>query len=315
MIDLSTGAQPGGVRMRYADAPRGVRDWVERELGSAVRAVVDCSGGFSPGPAARVTCASGRRAFVKAVGAELNADTPGMLRREVDALAAVPTHPSIPRVYATYDDGDWVALLLEDVPGAPPRRPWTLEGIQRVADTIVSLQEVLDPCPWADAPLAGEQARPFFDRWRLLVADPPLDLDPWWRVHLDELGGLASEAADVVDGVQLVHWDVRSDNVLLDGRRTVLVDWGQARRGAAWMDPLLVTIDAVLSGADLDPDTVRSRLPLVRDAEHHDVARVVCAAAMAWRHTSRSTDVGLPSLRPWQRRWADSLTGWLRELV
>ncbi|XGX77355.1 hypothetical protein LQK93_00124 [Terrabacter sp. BE26] len=35
-------------------------------------------------------------------------------------LAALPTHPCLPRLLDVYDDGDLVALLVEDLPGAPP---------------------------------------------------------------------------------------------------------------------------------------------------------------------------------------------------
>ena len=315
MSTAAHGEQPGGRRLPYADAPSPVRAWVERELGSPVAISVDCSGGFSPGPAARLMSHGGRRAFVKAVGPELNAVTPRLLRSEIAALAAIPPHPSVPRVHASYDDGDWVALMLEDIPGSLPGRPWTVSALEQVADTIATLQDVLDPCPWSDAPTASRRAAPMFDRWRDLVDDPPADLDPWWSAHLGELADLASTALDVIDGDQLAHWDLRSDNLLLTDDHVVLVDWGQARRGAAWMDPLLLVVDAVISGADVDPDRLRVRLPLLRDADSGDVARVVCAIAMAWRHTSRSPTIGLDSLRPWQRRWADSLTRWLRELL
>ena len=39
---------------------------------------------MSPGCATRLVCADGTRAFVKAVGAELNPNTPELFRREID---------------------------------------------------------------------------------------------------------------------------------------------------------------------------------------------------------------------------------------
>ena len=68
-----------GVRIGYAAVPAAVRAWVDETLGSPVVATAEQVGGMSPGCATRVTCADGTRAFVKAVGAELNPDTPAPL--------------------------------------------------------------------------------------------------------------------------------------------------------------------------------------------------------------------------------------------
>ncbi len=75
---------------------------------------------MSPGCATRVTCADGTRAFVKAVGGELNPDTPGLFRREVAVLGHLGEHELWARLLASYDDGAWVALLIEDVEGRHP---------------------------------------------------------------------------------------------------------------------------------------------------------------------------------------------------
>jgi hypothetical protein len=96
-----------GPRMAYDDAPAAVRAWVERELGSQIVASSTQYGGFSPGVAARLVTASGRRAFVKAVGPELNPDTPGLFRQESVAMQALdPLRlTQAPRLYGGYDDG------------------------------------------------------------------------------------------------------------------------------------------------------------------------------------------------------------------
>ncbi|QIG42708.1 hypothetical protein G5V58_07850 [Nocardioides anomalus] len=70
-------------------APRAVG----AELGAPVVSVAEQAGGTSPGCATRVVTAEGRRAFVKAVGADLNPHTPTLFRREVDALRLIGTHP------------------------------------------------------------------------------------------------------------------------------------------------------------------------------------------------------------------------------
>ena len=66
--------------------PEHVRDWVADELGSPVVEAADQVGGMSPGCATRLVCEDGTRAFVKAVGLELNPRTPVLFRREITAL-------------------------------------------------------------------------------------------------------------------------------------------------------------------------------------------------------------------------------------
>ena len=72
-----------GVRAPWTAMPESVRAWVADELGSPVAQAHDQVGGMSPGCATRLVCEDGTRAFVKAVGAELNPVTPILFRREV----------------------------------------------------------------------------------------------------------------------------------------------------------------------------------------------------------------------------------------
>ena len=100
--------------------PDHVRDWVADELGSPVVAAADQVGGMSPGCATRLVCEDGTRAFVKAVGTELNPRTPELFRREITALTLIGSHELWADLQASYDDGDWVAILLEDIEGTHP---------------------------------------------------------------------------------------------------------------------------------------------------------------------------------------------------
>src|SRR3954466_6975004 len=119
-----TGPVAEGVRLPYDGLSAGVRGWVDDRLGSRVVSAETQVGGFSPGVAARLICADGTRAFVKAVSAEANPRSPDMHRREARITAALPAAAPAPRLLASYDDDTWVALLLEDVGGAHPQLPW-----------------------------------------------------------------------------------------------------------------------------------------------------------------------------------------------
>ncbi|MFE6649661.1 hypothetical protein ACFVJS_24055 [Nocardioides sp. NPDC057772] len=109
-----------GRRISFSDVPPHVTGWIESTLDSRVISYADQVGGMSPGCAARLVCADGRRAFVKAVGLDLNPHTPTLFRREITVLELIGEHPLWARLEASYDDGDWVALILEDVEGSHP---------------------------------------------------------------------------------------------------------------------------------------------------------------------------------------------------
>ena len=135
-----------GVRLPYDAVPATVRTWAEQTLGSPVAAVAEQVGGMSPGCATRLTCADGTRAFVKAVGASLNPDTPGLFRREIGVLTHIGAHPLWARMLASYDDGDWVALLIEDVEGRHPdfsddaELAAVLDGTERLSEVLQGLE-------------------------------------------------------------------------------------------------------------------------------------------------------------------------------
>lgn len=145
-----------GVRTPYEAIPAAVRAWADRELGSSVVSAKTQQGGFSPGTAARLVTASGRRAFVKAVGPELNPDTPTLFRNEITAMRAVSL-PQAPILYSTYDDGAWVGLLLEDIDGALPVHPWRQDDADRVV--FVDWAFASRATPWADTVFVQAEMR------------------------------------------------------------------------------------------------------------------------------------------------------------
>lgn len=235
-----------GVRLPYDAVPARVRAWVEATLGSPVVATAEQVGGMSPGCATRLTCADGTRAFVKAVGAELNPDTPGLFRREVGVLTHLGTHDLWASLLAAYDDGAWVALLVEDVEGRHP--DFTDPGeLRAVLDGTELLGEVLqergDPPSVALVEVAETLTRWADSLDSLPDAAPEVPVPAWLRAdRRDWAEVLRREAARPVTHV--LHWDIRVDNLL---RRptgeVVFVDWGVTARGPAWVDPLLARME------------------------------------------------------------------------
>ena len=305
--------------MPYDDLPAPVRGWVDERLGSPVVEAVTQPGGFSPGAAARLLCADGTRAFVKAVSDEINNDSPRMHRREVvNAGALLPAAPA-PRLLASYDDGTWVALLLQDVDGRHPELPWREDELRRVVAAIDELFTDLTPCPVPEASPVGDDWREEFTNWRdAVAAGPPAGIDPWCARHLDRLAGLESGWADAASGDTLLHLDLRADNMLVSADRVWIVDWPWAARGAPAFDLVGFAPSVAMQGGP-DPEELLSRHAAARAADPEAIAAVIAAVAGYFTNQSLQPPApGIPGVRQFQaaqgavaRRWLADRTGWL----
>jgi hypothetical protein len=247
-----------GVRAPYSSMPRVVRDWVDEALGSPVVEAADQVGGMSPGCATRLRCADGTRAFVKAVGTDLNPDTPTLFRREITALTLLGSDPLWAGLLASYDDGDRVAVLLEDVEGTHPdlADDATMERLLAATDELgVALRGRFDTVDvqhlvggvMMEAGLTDLQAtfRNWLPAFDALSELPEAPVPAWVRgdalAWQERMASLAHAPSDT-----LVHWDVRVDNLLQrPSGEIVFVDWGAAGVGRTWLDPLLARLERV----------------------------------------------------------------------
>ena len=116
--------------------PDDVRAAIDEIAGSPVADAVHLDGGFSPGPAARCALADGRVVFVKAAGTELNPVSPEMHRREGQVLAGLHEHVPAPQLIGMFDDGDWVALVIEWIDGAMPLAPLGSDDVDRLLGLV-----------------------------------------------------------------------------------------------------------------------------------------------------------------------------------
>lgn len=313
---------PGSPRLPYADLPAVVRTGIEAALGSPVTSAMTRPGGFSPGTAAVVTCTDGARAFVKAVGTPLNPQTHLLHRQEARVAAALP--PSLPtprlRWSGEFADGEdvWVALTFDVVDGEPPPQPWTPAAAAAVVGALSGLAEAATPCPVAGLPRVAERLAKDLAEWSVLAADPPEDLDPWERRHLDWLaaGPERLAASGELEGDTLVHLDVRADNLLVtpDGA-VVVVDWPWAARGGPWVDTVLFALDAAVHGG-VDPERLVGGSALVAEADPAAVTDLVLGLGGMWSAAMRRPDPpGLPTVRAFQRRFHDAALAWGRRRV
>ena len=303
-----------GVRIGWADLPEPVRAAVEDIIGGTVVEARSQSGGFSPGTADRVRTADGRRAFVKAVSADLNEHSPELHRREARIAAALPAAVPAPRLLGLHDDGAWVALVLEDVEGRSPATPWRADELAPVLAALGDLARV--PADLPDLPTATETLGYDLAGWRRIAADPPADLHPWAARRLDRLCGLADRGVAALTGDSLVHSDVRADNLLLRRDGTVnIVDWPWACRGPAWLDRLLLLVNVRLYGGDHDTGALLAACAEETGADPRDLVAVLAALAGFFADMARRPPPpGLPTVRAFQRAQADAIASWLDEL-
>ncbi|MFE9444998.1 hypothetical protein ACFYO2_39900 [Streptomyces sp. NPDC006602] len=147
----------------WAAMPPQVSAQVEQLLGSPVADAISQPGGFSEGMAVRVHLANGRRAFVKAASSLVDPAAADFHRREIAVSQRLPGEVPAARLLDAYDDGTWVVLVFEEIPGRLPAQPWQPDELTRVLAAVTDMAEVLTPSPVDEAILSKPRLG---DGWR-----------------------------------------------------------------------------------------------------------------------------------------------------
>lgn len=310
----------GGNRLVWADLPDHVRTGIEGVLGAPVVETTSEPGGFSPGMAARVVLADGRRMFVKAVNSARNVESVRLLSVEariLTELADVDLRPPVvvPALVGQYVHGDWIALVITEVDGRTPTIPWRTAELDRVVDAVQTLGECLTPTPLAAASITEAYAKDL-NEWRTLAAtkEIPAGLPPWAAANLNRLAELEAGWAAAAAGNTLLHLDLRADNLLLARDQVFVVDWPHACVGAAWVDLLVMLPSVIMQGGD--PERCWRRYPAGREVATDQVNAVLAALAGYFAvSATRPAPQELPRLREFQRVQGDAALSWLRERV
>jgi hypothetical protein len=216
---------------------------IERALGSRPVGYEPRTGGYSTADRFRVSLADGRSVFVKSATAPHLAR---WLRREHEVYASLQGG-FIPGLAGWDDDGTRPLLALEDLSGADWQVAWDAGRVDAVR---ASLDELARSAPPPGTPTVREGFGELFGRWTRVADDPEPFLSSglrsrsWLERRLPEIMTAAETAP--VDGDDLCHLDVRSDNLCFRDGRAVLVDWNWLSRAnadldlAAWLPSLAV---------------------------------------------------------------------------
>ncbi len=304
-----------GQRVQWQELPERLKDWVGDVLGGPIVTADSQIGGFSPGTADRVQTASGDRAFVKAASSAQNEFTPRLHRQEAHVVAHLPRTRYTPSLIAVYDDGDWVAMVLEDIDGRPPSLPWRLDELDAVMTALDELAHLLTPSPLHHLDSMVDAYAETFAGWERIRSNPPPVLDDWVRARLDDLVEMATRGLAALAGSTLVHGDVRADNLLIQRDGSVfVVDWPWASNGASWVDRLFLLVNVDLYGGH-DPD--RWIAQHLRDAvTPAEITCVIAGLCGYFTDIARQPPArGLPTVRAFQADQAYSTLAWLRRRI
>jgi hypothetical protein len=208
-----------------------LRERVERLLADRVLTAAAVSGGYTPAGRWLVRLQSGRSVFAKLGTTPYTADALRLEWRAYDALRA----PFMPELIAWEDDEEAPLLLLEDLKAAHWPPPWSPELVDEVRATLHAIHETRAPLR-TFAEVHGDLG----DGWQLVANDPApflgleLASSAWLDTALPEL--IAASARVVIEGEELTHFDVRSDNLCRASRGVVLIDWNFACAGNGALD-------------------------------------------------------------------------------
>lgn len=211
-----------------------IQERLQRIMNTRPMAMSAVKGGYTAAHRLIVNFSNGRSAFVK-----VSADpiTAGWLRSEHRIYQSVQAD-FMPTLLGWDDDGEKPLLVLEDLSSGLWPRTWTPDMI---AATLKTLESVRNSQPPNGLPTL-ESMRHELASWHLVDLQPESFLTlglcsaDWLHDALPTL--ITAENRAVLAGSELLHLDIRSDNICFLGDRVVLVDWNWACVGNAMLDVL-----------------------------------------------------------------------------
>ena len=243
----------------------------------------------------RVELDNGRTAFVKQA---LTEDAETWLRKE-RLLYEDVRGTFMPVYFGACDEDATVFLVIEDLSRGDWPPPWSPERIERVLSMLAEVRAAQPP----HALQRLEDLRERVVGWPTVRDDPEPLLSTgvrsreWLERALPVLVQ-AGEDAELA-GDELLHFDVRSDNLCFVDDRTVLVDWNLACAGNGDFDIAFWLPSLKLEGGPDPQQVLPNAGPL--------------AAAVAGFFAARAglpPPAGAPTVREFQRRQLEVALPW-----
>lgn len=181
-----------------------------------------------------ITFADGSTAFVKSACDKQTAD---WLEAECRVYSSI-TAPYMPRFFGSGHADSFPFLVLEDLSQGHWPPPWESSHIERGFELLEAIRST--PPPEYLPKLADYPHVRGLGGWEQVLNDPTgfLSLglvDAKWLAKNGPIL-LKAEKAAPLDGTELVHWDIRSDNLCFMPERTVVIDWNHACIGNSAFD-------------------------------------------------------------------------------
>jgi hypothetical protein len=237
----------------------------------------------------------GRSVFVKEALSDEAAD---WLRAERLVYEHVEG-PFMPAYFGTYDRDGAVLLAIEDLGSAEWPPPWTPERIDSVLTSLAAVRKTTPP----EGLPRLEELRDAVVGWPSVRDDPEplLATGVCSRAWLERaLPELLRAGEDVeLGGGELLHLDVRSDNLCFKGPAALLVDWNLACVGDGRFDVAFWLPSLRLEGGPQPCEVLRDAGAL--------------AAAVAGFFAARAglpIPSGAPTVREFQRRQLQVALPW-----
>jgi hypothetical protein len=230
------------------------------------------------------------------------------IERESAVLARLAGRATAPRLVGAAAVDEWRLIVMEAVEGDMPGMPWTTAAADAVHRACLTAAEVPSDVV---AGLTGDLLAHHLgsDPVALMALESLAGgVDPWpgWLVplaahHRRELADLAVHAAAALAGEQVVHGDLRPDNLVVDGSGSArMVDWNWVSRGPGWVDFVGLWPLMARHGLDL---TRWQGSPLLAgvDADAVDAFLAVVVGLMVDRARGDDSSPSLAVLRAHQR--------------
>lgn len=291
-------------RIHWNALPEDVRRQVLAGLTAGpenVQAVRFPQGGFTSGLVCIIDTAAGSY-FVKAMHESSPQASIELIREEQRVLSRKVQSYPIPSLVHTVEQSGWIVLVSEAVSGVPLDERIDEAGLVAAMDALVVLRErFVAQADWLPRVAA---------RYEGLLSHVPQLLH-----RRPELAGTSSPAAvstraeravaAASDGDELVHGDLRPDNVLVEASgRAWLVDWAWGCRGQVWAD----AVTLMCSAREVRPQRrweLLTEHPVCEHATTENLHGYVDAIAAMYDWAGRRpAPPGLSGLRPWQREQA-----------